>query len=95
VLAISTDPPAEVAATGNPPPFPVYSGADGKSFRAFDAWDEFEDKPLHATCLIDAAGRMRWQHVSYEPFMLPEFLLEEAQRLLRVPAVPGEGVAVR
>jgi peroxiredoxin len=95
VLAISTDPPAEVAATGNPPPFPVYSGADGKSFRAFDAWDEFEDKPLHATCLIDASGKVRWQHVSYEPFMLPEFLLEEAQRLLRVPGVPGEGVAVR
>jgi hypothetical protein len=38
---------------------------------------------------------MRWQHVSYEPFMLPEFLLEEAQRLLRIPEVTGEGVAVR
>jgi len=95
IMAISTDPPAGVAATANPPPFPVYSGADGKAFRSFDAWDEFEGKPLHATCLIDAAGRMRWQHVSYEPFMLPEFLLEEAQRLLRIPAVPGEGVAAR
>jgi peroxiredoxin len=94
IAAISTDPPCEVAAAPSPPPFPVYSGADGAAFRALDAWDDFENKPLHATCFIDAAGDMRWQHVSYEPFMLPAFLLEEIQRLQklspgRAPAVAG------
>jgi peroxiredoxin len=93
ISAISTDPPAEVK-TGNPPPFPVFSGADSSAFKAFDAWDDFENKPLHATCLIDASGRLRWQHVSYEPFMLPDFLLEEAKRLLTITPPPPEGVAV-
>lgn len=81
IYAISTDAPPEVAATPSPPPFPVYSGANGIAFRALDAWDDFENKPLHATCFIDANGLMRWQHVSYEPFMLPDFLLKEIQRL--------------
>ena len=31
---------------------------------------------------IDAKGRVRWQDISYEPFNEPEFLLEEARRLL-------------
>jgi peroxiredoxin len=93
IVAISTDPPAEVAASTSPPPFPVYSGADTTAFRALDAWDDFENKPLHATCFIDAAGRMRWQHVSYEPFMLPSFLLDEARRLQRIPSGAGHAIA--
>lgn len=84
IVAISSDPPADVAAAAAPPPFPVYSGADTIAFKALDAWDDFENKPLHATCFIDAAGNMRWQHVSYEPFMLPDFLLEEIKRLQRL-----------
>lgn len=80
VVVISTDSPAEIR-DADPLPFAVYSGADGDAFHALDAWDDFEGKPLHATCLIAADGRMRWQHVGYEPFMLPDFLLEEARRL--------------
>jgi peroxiredoxin len=93
VIAISTDSPAEVAATASPPPFPVYSGFDTTAFRALDAWDDFENKPLHATCFIDASGRMRWQHVSYEPFMLPSFLIEEALRLQKMSSGPGHVIA--
>ncbi len=93
IVAISTDKPEDVAATASPPPFTVHSGADTLAFKALDAWDDFENKPLHATCYIDAAGRMAWQHVSYEPFMLPDFLLEEIKRLQRLngpqPAVAG------
>jgi peroxiredoxin len=93
IVAISTDKPEEVAATASPPPFTVHSGADTLAFKALDAWDDFENKPLHATCYIDAAGLMAWQHVSYEPFMLPDFLLEEIKRLQRLdgpqPAVAG------
>ncbi len=93
IVAISTDSPADIAAAGGVPPFPVYSGMDMAPFRALDAWDDFENKPLHATCFIDAAGRMRWQHTGYEPFMLPAFLLEEARRLEEMPAMAGQEVA--
>lgn len=93
VIAISSDTPADVAAAASPPPFTVYSGADHAAFKSLDAWDDFENKPLHATCFIDAAGRMRWQHVSYEPFMLPAFLLDEARRLMKLTAVPATSIA--
>jgi peroxiredoxin len=93
VVAISTDPVAGVAGTASPPPFPVHSGADTLAFKALDAWDDFENKPLHATCYIDAAGRMAWQHVSYEPYMLPDFLLDEIKRLQLLDAAPHPQVA--
>ena len=86
IVVISTDTPAEIGDAGEPLPFPVHSGADGVAFRALDAWDDFENKPLHATCLVSADGRMQWQHVGYEPFMLPDFLVAEARRLESLPA---------
>lgn len=52
------------------------------------AYDDFEDMPLHGTFLVDGDGRMRWQDVSYEPFMDWEFLLEESQRLLGLDPPP-------
>lgn len=88
IVVISTDTPEEIRDAGETLPFPVLSGADGAAFRALDAWDDFEGKPLHATCLVAADGRMRWQHVGYEPFMLPDFLLEEAGRLQSIPENP-------
>ena len=77
------------------PPFTVYSGADTLAFKALDAWDDFEHKPLHATCFVDADGNMRWQHVSFEPFMLPDWLLKEAQRLQNLSKVKAPAIAVR
>jgi peroxiredoxin len=88
IVVISVDAPAEIRDAGEPLPFPVYSTADGAAFRALDAWDDFEGKPLHATCLIAADGRMLWQHTGYEPFMLPDFLLAEARRLQALPEQP-------
>ncbi len=89
VLALSTDDAATISAAGNPAPFPVHSAADKAAFHAFDAWDDFENKPLHATCYIDAAGHLAWQHVSYEPFMRPDFLITEIQRLESLRKVPA------
>jgi len=88
IVIVSTDSAAEIREAGEPIPFPVHSGADGAAFRALDAWDDFESKPLHATCFVAADGRMRWQHVGYEPFMLPDFLLEEVRRLHATPENP-------
>ena len=64
---------------------PLYSDAEHQVFKAYRCWDDFEEQPLHGTFLIDAQGRVRWQDISYEPFMDVEFLLEESQRLLALP----------
>ena len=63
-------------------PFPVLADPDMGHFRRYRTYDDFEDMPLHGTFLVDGDARVRWQDVSYEPFMDWEFLLEESQRLL-------------
>ena len=63
-------------------PFPLVSDEKLDVFRAWRAFDDFEQKPLHGTFLIDGAGLVRWQDISHEPFMDPDFLLKESQRLL-------------
>ena len=51
-------------------------------FKQYRAFDDFEDMPLHGTFLLDAKGKIRWHDISYEPFLKPDFLLKEAQRIL-------------
>ena len=63
-------------------PIPLVANPELDIFQAYRAYDDFEKQPLHGTFLIDAAGMVRWQDVSYEPFMDPDFLLKESQRLL-------------
>ena len=65
--------------------FPLLSDPSLGMFKAYRAYDDFEKTPLHGTFLIDGNGKVRWQNISYEPFMAPEFLLEEAKRLLSQP----------
>ncbi len=67
--------------------FPLLSDPTLATFKKYRAYDGFEETPLHGTFLIDASGRILWQEISYEPFMAPKFLLEEAERLLAQPAV--------
>ncbi len=62
--------------------FPLVENHALDVFRAYRCFDDFEQKPLHGTFLIDGEGRIRWQDISYEPFMQPRFLLAEARRLL-------------
>lgn len=64
---------------------PLYSDGQHDVFKAFRCWDDFEDQPLHGTFLIDTDGKVRWQDISYEPFMDAEFLLKESRRLLNLP----------
>ena len=63
-------------------PIPLVSNESLDVFRAFRVYDDFEDQPLHGTFLIDGEGMVRWQDVGYEPFMDPDFVLNEAERLL-------------
>ncbi len=65
-----------------PFPFPLLSDASLKIFKKYRVFDDFEKQPLHGTFLIDRAGLVRWQDISYEPFTEVEFLLKESKRLL-------------
>ncbi len=88
LVAISTDPLGELTSSRalfeaeTKFPFPLVSDAKMEVFRKYRAFDDFENQPLHGTYLVDADGRVLWQDISYEPFTDPEFLLEEARRLL-------------
>lgn len=66
-------------------PFPLVADEALEVFRQYRCYDDFEDQPLHGTFLIDAQGLVRWQDISYEPFMDVDFVLQEAGRLLSQP----------
>ncbi|MCA9067451.1 MAG: redoxin domain-containing protein, partial [Planctomycetaceae bacterium] len=61
--------------------FPLVADPEYNIFKAYRAFDDFENLPLHGTYLIDPEGRVRWHDISYEPFMEPDFVLKEAARL--------------
>ena len=50
-------------------------------FKRFGAFDEFENQPLHGCFLIDAAGNVRYQRISADPFLEVEFIRAEAARV--------------
>ena len=87
LVAISTDHIGGLLETfqlnqNKPFPFPLLSNASLEVFKQYRAYDDFEKQPLHGTFLIDRAGLVRWQDISYEPFEEVEFLLNESKRLL-------------
>jgi len=67
------------------PPFPVLCDPSQAAFKAFRAYDDFEEEALHAAVLIDAKGNLRWIDISWQPFTNTTFLLKESQRLLSLP----------
>ncbi len=86
VLAISTDDKEGLAeclkAYEGKMPIPLISDAKHEVFKAYRAYDDFEQLPLHGTFVIDGEGKIVWQDISYEPFMQVDFLLKESKRLL-------------
>jgi peroxiredoxin len=76
-------------------PFPLLSDASLKTFKAYRAYDDFEHMPLHGTFLVDGAGKVRWQDISYEPFADMKFLLSESHRLLGLSQPQFAGSAKR
>lgn len=65
-----------------PIPIPLVSDNGLSTFKAYRCYDDFETQTLHGTFLIDARGLVRWQDISYEPFMDHQFVIGEAKRLL-------------
>ncbi|HEV7281788.1 MAG TPA: Type 1 glutamine amidotransferase-like domain-containing protein [Pirellulaceae bacterium] len=63
-------------------PFPLLSNPELDVFKAYRAFDDFEQTPLHGTFLIDGDGHVIWRDVGYEPFKDVDFALKEARRLL-------------
>ena len=86
MIAISTDEQAKLQTSldnyGDKMPIQLMSNDKLDVFKKFRAYDDFEKQPLHGTFLIDAEGLIRWQDISYEPFMEHEFLYKESLRLL-------------
>ena len=89
LVAIGTDTPDTLgkawksAETGDEPPaFPLGSDGTLEIFKRYHCYDAFEKMPLHGTFLIDGKGLVRWQDISYEPFLDAAFLLKESKRLL-------------
>ena len=87
MVAISTDGreglKESIDAYGDVPlPIQLLANQEFDVFKEYRAFDEFENQPLHGTYLIDGDGKIRWQDISYEPFMDAEFLLKESVRLL-------------
>jgi len=68
--------------------FPLLADPDLTAFRAWRCHDDFESLPLHGTFLVDAAGKVRWQDISAEPFTQFDWLLAESRRLLALPNTP-------
>lgn len=95
LVAISTDPASDLkkseeryAAEGPKEngqaafPFPLVADPEQHVFKQYRCHDDFENIPLHGTFLIDGNGLIRWQDVSFDPFMEADFLLKESKRLL-------------
>ncbi len=72
-------------AEGDRMPFPMLADAKLEAFKKWRCHDDFENMPLHGTFLVDASGRIRWQDISYEPFVEIDWLLKESRRLLALP----------
>ena len=92
IVAIGTDPEHDLHKTSAKSkddagfPFPILSDSTLAAFKAHRAFDDFENIPLHGAFLIDGAGMVRWQDISYQPFTQAKWLLAEAKRLLALGA---------
>jgi peroxiredoxin len=75
-------------------PFPLAADPEMAVFREYRCYDDFEKAALHGTFLVDGTGRVRWQDISYQPFMDTAFLLKEARRLLAIEPIAAPATTV-
>jgi peroxiredoxin len=92
ILAVSTEALSELpktseqAKTGSGFPFPLLADPSLSTFKAYGAYDDFDEQALHGLFLIDGNGYLRWQNISFKPFAQVDWLLGECKRLLEIPA---------
>ena len=88
-IAVSTDDAEATRALKNNPdgikfPMPMLADPKLELFKRYQAFDDFENQPLHGTFLIDAQGNVRFQRISSDPFLEVEFIKAEAARVNRM-----------
>ena len=69
-------------------PMPFLPDPSLEVFKKYQAFDDFENAPLHGAFLIDKQGQVRFQRISADPFLDVEFLKGEAARLNRMVKGP-------
>jgi peroxiredoxin len=89
VIAVGTDDAASTKAlkenaAGVKFPMPLLADPGLEHFKRFGVFDDFENQPLHGCFLIDAPGGVRYQRISYEPFLDVEFVKSESARVNRL-----------
>ncbi|WP_050030891.1 redoxin domain-containing protein [Verrucomicrobium sp. BvORR034] len=91
LLTISTDPVSDLALTlgGKSEldpdlPFQILSDSGLGTFKAWKCHDDFLNKPMHGTFLLDGEGRVLWSDISHDPYVQAGYLLGECRRLLKV-----------
>jgi peroxiredoxin len=62
-------------------PMPILANPDLGIFKQYQAFDDFENVPLHGLFIIDANGMVRFQRMSPDPFMDVEFVKTESARV--------------
>lgn len=89
IVAVSTDPVEILTQTLSNEeertrsfPIPIVSDSKLNVFRDWKVYDEFDNRALHGTFLVDAEGQIVWEEKGNTPYMHPDFLLEESKRLL-------------
>jgi len=89
IITVGTDSVQQLASTlGNSsqlnPDLPYLILADPglAAFKAWGCFDEFQNKSLHGTFLLDESGAVIWRDISHDPYTQPVFLLSEFKRLL-------------
>ena len=101
IIAVSTDNAGDLNKTfvqakdAQGFPFPIVADPGLAAFKAYRAFDDFENQSLHGTFLIDAAGFVRWQDISSQPFSDSKWLLSESKRLLAMPVSKAVGTVAR
>ena len=65
-------------------PMPLLADPSLAVFKKYQAFDDFEEQPLHGAYLIDREGDVRFQRISADPFLEIEFLKGEASRINRM-----------
>jgi peroxiredoxin len=97
MLAVSGDTPAVNRSAQRGFAFRLLSDSTFAMAKRFKAYDDFEDLPLHATVLIDRAGRIHWARQGGAPFGDVSFVLAQLRRMneLHGNATVSPAAAVR
>src|SRR5207237_206716 len=84
IAAVSSDTPqADQSFLAANPAYPLrlFSDVKHEAAKHCKAFDDFENKELHATLLLDKHGRVWWYRYGVEPFTDNKFLKEEIARM--------------